>query len=180
MTEQQLDQLRFPIGKFTKPESLSREQISECIVTIAEFPVKIRRETEDLPDDVLDTRYRPEGWTVRQVVHHCADSHMNAIIRFKNTLTEDAPTIKPYFEDRWAELADTKTLPIESSLRILEGVHHRMTVLFREMKPEDFKRYYVHPEYGTTYRLDQALAMYAWHCEHHLAHIRLGIKGVRN
>lgn len=177
MTESELEQLRYPIGKFNKPDSLTRDQISECIVTLAEFPVKIRRETIDLTDEQLDTRYRPDGWTIRQVVHHCADSHMNAIIRFKNALTEDSPTIKPYFEDRWAELADTKALPIESSLRIIEGVHHRLVVIFRSMKEEDYARKYIHPQYGTTYRLDQALANYAWHCDHHLAHI---LQGKRN
>lgn len=171
MSEQELELLRYPIGRFQKPESLSAIEIEKCINTIGNFPVHVIAETAHLGNEQLDAHYRPGGWTIRQVVHHCADSHMNALVRFKLTLTEDSPTIKPYFEDRWAELADTKTMPILASLEIIKGVHHRWVILLKSMKSEDYSRTYIHPEYGTTYRLDQALANYDWHCKHHLAHI---------
>lgn len=171
MTERELELLRYPIGKFRKPIVLSQEEIETCASTIEAFPMKLRNEVEHLADAQLNTTYRPGGWTIRQVVHHCADSHMNAIIRFKLTLTENSPTIKPYFEDRFAELADTKFLPVEASLKILEGLHERWVYLIRNISFDDFSREYIHPEYGTTYRLDQATANYAWHCDHHLAHI---------
>lgn len=124
-----------------------------------------------LSDAQLDTPYRPEGWTIRQVVHHCADSHMNAIIRLKLALTEEKPVIKPYFEDRWAELVDGKSLPIEPSLKILEGVHKRWVLLLENLTASQFQRTFVHPELGTEFSLAVATANYAWHCEHHLAHI---------
>lgn len=175
-TETELEHLRYPIGKFQKPEWLNAEQIKTCITTIEQFPIRIIAETAHLKNEQLDTPYRPGGWTVRQVVHHCADSHMNALVRFKNALTEDSPTIKPYYEDRWAELADTKTMPVLASLEIIKGIHHRWAVLLKSMRTDDFAKHYVHPEYGTTYRLDQSLANYDWHCKHHLAHIQLGLE----
>jgi hypothetical protein len=170
MTEH-FELLRYPIGKFRKPDSLSPEQIGECVAALEKFPARIRSEVEALTDAQLDTVYRPGGWTIRQVVHHCADSHMNAIIRFKLLLTEDTPTIKPYQEDLFAELEDTKRLPVDCSLKIIEGVHRRIVALLSSRKLNDYSRQYFHPEDGTTYRLDQATALYAWHCEHHLAHI---------
>jgi hypothetical protein len=170
MTDVELDTLRFPIGKFSKPESVSSEQIQDCISRIESFPARLKKEVLHLTNQQLDTPYRPEGWTVRQVVHHCADSHMNAIVRFKLTLVENGTTIKPYAENLFAELPDYK-LPIDSALQILDGVHLRLGVLIRNMTAEDFSRHYVHPEYGTNYRLDQATMLYAWHCDHHLAHI---------
>lgn len=170
MIQTELDQLRFPIGKFVKPESVSPEQIADCIARIESFPARLKKEVLHLTDEQLNTPYRPEGWTVKQVVHHCADSHMNAIVRFKLTLTEDSPTIKPYKENLFAELSDYN-LPIDSALQILDGVHLRLGVLIRNMAANDVARYYVHPEYGTTYRLDHAVMLYAWHGDHHLAHI---------
>lgn len=170
MTTPELDQLRFPIGKFEKPESVSPAQIQDGISRIESFPERLKKEVLHLNDEQLDTPYRPEGWTIRQVVHHCADSHMNAIVRFKLTLSENGTTIKPYAENLFAEMADYK-LPIDSALQILDGVHLRLSVLLRAIKSENFARYYVHPEYGTNYRLDQAAMLYAWHCDHHLAHI---------
>lgn len=170
MQQTELDTLRFPIGKFVKPESISSDQIKDCISRIESFPSRLKKEVLHLTEDQLDTPYRPEGWTIRQVVHHCADSHMNAIVRFKLTLSENGTTIKPYAENLFAEMADYN-LPIDSALQILDGVHLRLGVLLSAMKTEDFVRYYVHPEYGTNYRLDQAAMLYAWHCDHHLAHI---------
>lgn len=171
MLTTELDQLRFPIGKFVKPESVSPEQIADCVARIESFPARLKKEVLHLSDEQLDTPYRPEGWTVRQVVHHCADSHMNAIIRFKLALTENAPVIKPYTESLFAELADSKHLSPDSAFHILDGVHVRLGVLIRNMPAADYARYYVHPQYGTNYRLDQAIMLYAWHGDHHLAHI---------
>jgi hypothetical protein len=165
-----LESLRFPIGKFTKPETVTPDQIKDAITRIESFPARLKNEVLGLSDIQLNTPYRPDGWTLRQVVHHCADSHMNAIIRFKLTLSENGTTIKPYKENLFAEMEDYK-LPIDSALGILEGVHLRFCVLLRAMKPEEFSNFYVHPEYGTNYRLDQALMLYAWHGDHHLAHI---------
>ena len=170
MTTTELDTLRFPIGKFTKPESVSAQQINDCIARLESFPARLKNEVLQLNDKQLDTPYRPEGWTVRQVIHHCADSHMNALVRFKLTLSDNGTTIKPYKENLFAEMADYR-LPIASALQILDGVHLRLGVLLRNMKSEEFSFHYVHPEYGTTYRLDEAAMLYTWHCDHHLAHI---------
>lgn len=163
---QELD-LRFPIGKFDIANFSSR---SENVETIAELPLKLRTAVDGLSDEQLDTPYRPDGWTLRQTVHHIADSHMNSIIRFKLALTEDeAPTIRPYYEDRWAELADSK-LPIDISLSIIDGVHARWAELLRNMSDSNFAKEFVHPETGN-WTLERALALYAWHSKHHTAHI---------
>lgn len=163
---QELD-LRFPIGKFDIANFPSR---SENVETIAELPLNLRTAFDGLSDEQLDTQYRPDGWTLRQTVHHIADSHMNSIIRFKLALTEDeAPTIRPYYEDRWAELADSK-LPIEVSLGIIDGVHARWAELLRKMSDADFAKEFIHPETGN-WTLERALALYAWHSKHHTAHI---------
>ncbi|SEL26729.1 YfiT family bacillithiol transferase [Parapedobacter koreensis] len=164
-------QLKYPIGPFTKPEPLDGRVVASAIDTIASFPTKLRLAVATLTSEQLDTPYRPEGWTVRQVVHHCADSHMNSFIRFKLALTEDAPIIKPYYEDRWAELADTKALDITYSLILLDGLHARWAALLRSLEPTALKRVFIHPEQGKQLALDEATALYAWHCEHHLAHI---------
>ena len=161
--------LRFPVGRFalTSADDQSR---AEAISIIAELPAKMRAAVDGLSDAQLDTPYRPDGWTVRQVVHHLPDSHMNAFTRFKLALTEDTPRIKPYEEAKWAELPDGRTGPVEPSLSILDGLHARWTVLLRAMRPEDFDRQLEHPESGIQ-SLNRMLALYAWHCRHHLAHI---------
>lgn len=171
MNSNELDALRFPIGRFIVPESYTEQQLTSCISIISHFPNRLTTEVMDLLVPQLDTQYRPEGWTVRQVIHHCADSHVNAFIRFKLTLTEENPTIRPYFEERWAELADCKTMPIEASLQILQGVHTRWVILLDALSETDLLRTYTHPQYGRIYTLQEAIALYAWHCEHHLAHI---------
>ncbi len=171
-----LEQLRFPTGRFTPPADYNEATRLAFIDEIAALPKQLRDATEDLTDEQLDTRYRPEGWTLRQVVHHLADSHMNAYIRFKLALTEDSPTIRPYFEARWAELPDGKIDPIDLSLDILEAVHRRWVIVLHNMEPADFKRVYVHPEYGTKPSMNENLATYAWHCRHHLAHITECVK----
>ncbi len=163
--------LQYPIGIFIKPEPLDKLVIASCIETIAVFPTKLRASVEYLTNEQLDTPYRPAGWTIRQVVHHCADSHMNSFIRFKLALTEDTPIVKPYLEDRWAELPDTKGMDIRHSLDVLDGLHARWVVTLRSLTPATRKRTFVHPGEGRAITLDEAIAHYAWHCEHHLAHI---------
>lgn len=166
-----LEELKFPIGQFRKSLSIKAAFLNRCRKDIATFPTRLQKEVKHLSAEQLDTPYRPEGWTIRQVVHHCADSHMNSLIRFKLTLTEDKPSIKPYFEDRWAELSDSKNMPIEPSIKILEGVHERWVMILNNLLPEDLHRIYIHPEYGKEFALDEAICLYAWHCNHHLAHI---------
>jgi hypothetical protein len=173
MTAPTLDALRLPVGKWQRPTEISARDIEQWIIEIAAFPAKLRAATEGQPDAILDTPYRPEGWTVRQVIHHVADSHANAYIRFKLTLTEDSPTpIRPYMEDRWARLPDYK-LPIEPALRLLEAIHEKWVYVMQNMQPEEWQRAYLHPEYKNTYRLEEAASSYAWHSRHHLAHVML-------
>lgn len=166
-----IEQLKYPIGKFKKPDLFSKELTLLHIKDIEEFPSKIKNAVSGLNNAQLDTPYREEGWTIRQVVHHCADSHMNSFTRFKLALTEDNPTIKPYFEERWAELADSKSLPVEASLKMIEGLHFRWVVLLKSLTEADLKRSFIHPESGRTISLNENLAIYSWHCKHHLAHI---------
>src|ERR1035438_5796075 len=141
-----IEQLKYPIGKYQRPQEFTKEKYIECIKTIELFPSRLIKEISNLSDEQLDTPYRPYGWTIKQVVHHCADSHYNAFIRFKLALTEDKPTIKPYLEDKWAKLPDTTLAPIEFSLQILEGLHKRWIILLKSMSEEDFKRQFIHPE----------------------------------
>jgi hypothetical protein len=159
--------LRFPVGKFDIGAYGSR---AENIQTLAELPANLRAAVEGLSDEQIDTPYRPEGWTLRQTVHHIADSHINTLTRFKLALTEDEPpTIRPYHEDRWADLADSK-MSVAVSLGIIDGVHARLVEVLRNMSEEDFKKEFVHPETGS-WTLEKALALYAWHSKHHTAHI---------
>ena len=124
-----------------------------------------------LNDQQLDTPYRDGGWTIRQVVHHTADSHLNCYIRVKLALTEDNPTIRPYLEAKWAEIPEAKTAPVEVSLNILDAIHHRMNLMLRNLTVDDLDRTFYHPENKTTRTLKTILALYAWHSRHHLAHI---------
>ena len=162
--------LRYPIGKFTYDGPLTDAQKEEALDNIAQTPEKLRAAVKGLSDKQLDTPYRPEGWTVRQVVHHVPDSHLNSYVRFKLALTENEPTIKPYAEDRWAELADSKATPIEVSLTMLDSLHDRWVRLLRSLTGEEWKRTFRHPELGTA-TLEKTLALYAWHGRHHVAHI---------
>jgi uncharacterized damage-inducible protein DinB len=162
--------LRYPIGKFDFDGTLSEEQKRKFLDEIARTPANLRAAVKGLSHAQLDTPYRPGGWTVRQVVHHVPDSHLNSYMRFKLALTEDEPTIKTYAEDRWAELADTKSTPIEVSLTLLESLHDRWVRLLRALTPEDWKRTFRHPELGAM-NLEKTLALYAWHGRHHVAHV---------
>src|SRR5271165_2180413 len=162
--------LRYPIGRFKRPEHLTEEQRAIHIEAIAETPSRLAACVAGLNAGQLDTPYRPGGWTVRQLAHHLPDSHMNSYVRFRLALTEEEPTIKPYDEARWAELADAKTSPIEPSLALLENLHKRWVILLRSLQASDWNRAFRHPEMGLM-RLDQNLALYGWHGRHHVAHI---------
>jgi len=168
MTE---DDLRYPIGRFEYSGLASEEQRRSSIDAIAETPARLRDAVRGLSDAQLDTPYRDGGWTVRQVAHHVPDSHLNAFARFKLTLTEEQPTIKPYDEARWAELSDVRDTPVDVSLALLDALHQRWVLLLRSLRGDDWTRAYVHPEFGKTYTLDHALGDYAWHGRHHVAQI---------
>jgi hypothetical protein len=162
--------LRYPIGKFHFDGPLDDEEKTKYLEDIAGTPAHLRAAVQGLSEQQLDTPYRPEGWTVRQVGHHVPDSHFNAYLRFKLALTEEEPTIKPYAEDRWARLADTASTPIETSLTLLDSLHDRWVRLLGSLKPDDWKRNFRHPELGLV-SLEKNLALYAWHGRHHVAHI---------
>ncbi|RMH62496.1 MAG: putative metal-dependent hydrolase [Calditrichaeota bacterium] len=169
------DALKYPIGKFKAPRVIDHNHLKSWIKIIRDFPEKIKREVGSLSDGELEKRYRPGGWTIRQVVHHCADSHMNSFIRFKLTLTEETPVIKPYYENLWGELADSQNYPLASSLKILDGLHDRWTCILENLSEKDLERMFVHPETNEHINLKTNICIYAWHCEHHLAHIRLAL-----
>jgi DinB superfamily len=168
--EDSMNDLRYPIGKFTYAGPPTPEQKQAFLQQIERAPVRLRTALKGLSQQQLDTPYRPEGWTVRQVAHHVPDSHLNSYIRTKLALTEDEPTIKPYAEDRWARLADTQDTPVEVSLALLDSLHDRWVRLLRSLQPEDWKRTFRHPELGPM-TLEKNLALYAWHGRHHVAHI---------
>jgi hypothetical protein len=178
-TEMTLEQFKYPIGKFENPETITEEILAAWISAIAAFPHRLKNEVNGLNQEQLDTPYRPEGWTIRQLIHHCADSHINSYTRFKLTLTEDRPTIKPYWEDRWAELIDSKTLPVEYSINLLDGLHARWVGLLHSLTAQDFAKTFIHPEHKKEISLNEYVGFYAWHCNHHLAHIT-GVKKRNN
>jgi uncharacterized damage-inducible protein DinB len=168
----EVDKLRYPLGTFQRPTApLDAATRTAFVKTIEDTPATFRALVAPLSDAQLDTPYRPGGWTVRQVVHHVADSHMNAFIRIKLALTEDAPTIKTYEEQLWAELPDVKRTPVDVSLRILEALHERWIALLRGMAESDFQKVLVHPDLGRM-TIDEVLALYEWHGRHHAAHIQ--------
>jgi uncharacterized damage-inducible protein DinB len=161
--------LRYPIGQYDFPKSLTADQRARCIEDIEQAPARYREAVRGLSDEQLDTPYREGGWTVRQVIHHVPESHMNSFIRFKLALTENEPTVKPYDETAWARTPDAQ-MAIEPSLRLLEALHQRWVVLLRSLGDAEFARSFRHPEIGLV-RLDANLGLYSWHCRHHAAHI---------
>ena len=171
MNEQQLEELRYPIGKFVRPEPITKSQIDEWVDALEEYPARLRDLVENMSEEQLETVYRPGGWTVRQLVHHISDSHHNSYIRFKWALTEDSPLIKIYYEDRWAELHDSRTAAIEFSLVHLEAVHAKLVLLLRGLDPADLKREFIHPEGNINTSLEENIGRYVWHGNHHYAHI---------
>jgi hypothetical protein len=171
-----LEALRFPIGKYKEPARFDRREVETGIEEISALPGRVRAIVAGLGDADLDKCYRPGGWSVRQVVYHLADSHTHIYIRFKWTLTEAEPTIKPYDEARWAELPDAKG-PVGIALDGLESMHARWIALMRTMSDADFRKGFIHPETGGRMTLFERVACYAWHGRHHLAHIDLALKG---
>jgi uncharacterized damage-inducible protein DinB len=166
-----MDDLRYPVGRFEAPRTpLSESQRAEFIRQIEETPAALRAALAELREDELETPYRPGGWTVRQVAHHLPDSHLNAYVRFRLALTEEEPTIKPYAEDRWAELHEAKTAPVGVSLELLSALHRRWVLLLRALAPAEWPRKLRHPELGVV-DLDWMLAQYAWHGRHHVGHV---------
>jgi uncharacterized damage-inducible protein DinB len=165
-----LETLKYPIGKFQFDGGVSLEQRQQRIEELAETATRLRSAVEGLTDEQLDTPYRPGGWTVRQVVHHVADASMTGFIRAKLALTEETPLVKTFKENDWAELSDTKKLPVAPSLKILEGIHTRMDTLLRSLPPESFSLAFQHPDSGLN-TLDRLLAYFTWHGKHHAAHI---------
>jgi uncharacterized damage-inducible protein DinB len=166
----ELDDLRYPIGRFSAPASSLAGVRTAHIETLRVLPERIKAAVVGLSDPQLDTPYRDGGWTVRQLVHHLADSHANSYVRFKLALTEDWPTIKPYDEAAWAELADSRRLPVDVSLALLTALHERWVALLESLSDDDFRKGYVHPESGRQ-NLTKVLALYDWHSRHHAAHI---------
>lgn len=162
--------LRYPVGRFDGRPPANEAEREAMIARIAETPARLSEAVAGLTAKQLDAPYRPGGWTVRQVVHHLPDSHINSYVRFKLGLTEDQPAIKTYEQQLWADLADTRTTPVKTSLALLEALHERWVNLLRSMTAEDFARTVNHPELGTV-TLDDLLALYAWHGRHHVAHI---------
>lgn len=171
-----LENLKFPIGQFEMPKEISAPQLKNWIVEIEQLPEKIQTITEDLSVKELNYVYRPDGWNIKQVIHHLTDSHINSFIRFKLALTEETPTIKPYQEHLWAELIDGKSNEIKSSLLILKGIHNKWTLLLNSLTSEQLLRKYYHPENKKEHTLIEAIALYAWHGNHHLAHIKQALE----
>jgi hypothetical protein len=176
MNPEILESLKYPVGRYKRPNEFSLEATRKHIEVIEQFPALLTAEVASLSDAELKWIYRPEGWNIRQLVHHVADSHMNAFVRFKLSLTEETPTIKPYMEAKWATLPDVLTVPINTSLGIISGMHTRWAALLKTLSEQEWKTGYNHPEQKRTVALYDATAMYAWHCDHHLAHVRLAMK----
>lgn len=171
-----LEKLKYPIGQFLMPEIFDERQIESWISEIEVLPEQIKQATVNLSKDELNQTYRQGGWTLRQVVHHIPDSHMNAYIRFKQAITEDVPIIRPYDEERWAETEEAKNGDIKLSITLLTGLHQRWVAFLKTLKPEDYQRKYIHPAIGKELTLANMFGTYAWHGKHHLAHITNAIK----
>jgi len=165
---------RYPIGAFTCPEVISNEQVQQWITELSTFPIRLKEVVELISEEALESTYREGSWTVRQIVHHLADSHMNAYIRLKLALTEENPTIKPYFEEKWAELPDYK-LPITGSLKMIEAIHEHWVYLLENITEAQRKRTFTHPDSGIV-SVEKNIGIYAWHSNHHLAHIKHALK----
>lgn len=166
-----MEDLSYPIGTFEHQGEITEEELQLWLKDIETTPSRLRAAVAGLSEAQLDTPYRPGGWTVRQVVHHVADSHLNSYTRFKLALTEEEPTIRPYYEDRWAELEDGRTAPVELSLDLVEALHSRWMLLLRSLNREVLSHSFIHPESGSSIRLDWNVGNYAWHGNHHIAHI---------
>ncbi|WP_027392300.1 YfiT family bacillithiol transferase [Aquimarina latercula] len=165
--------LQYPIGKFKSPNTITKEQITTWIKDIEELPKKIEKLVSNFSEAQLETPYRPDGWTARQVIHHIHDSHHNGYIRFKWALTEEQPVIKAYYEDRWAELFDTKSAPIHLSLDLIKALHAKWVYFLKGLSDEDLEKVFIHPEGDVAISLAEDIGIYAWHGNHHLAHLQI-------
>jgi hypothetical protein len=168
-----IQKLRFPIGLFEYGRTYQEEEMQQFIEKLESFPTSLKKLLTGITKQQLDNSYREGGWTIRQLIHHLADSHINAYTRMRLALTEDTPAIKPYDQQLWAELPDARTADPEASLAILTGIHNRWSLLMQSLAPEDFQRLYYHPEHQMSHTLSELIAQYAWHCDHHLAHIQM-------
>lgn len=166
-----LEDLKYPIGKANIPEKITKKNIEDWISLLERFPHELEFLVKELSDNQLDTPYRENGWTIRQVIHHCYDSHHNSYLRFKWALTEDKPIIKPYFEKKWAELQDAKSAPIFLSLDALKALHAKWVYLLRGLNNDDLQKSFIHPSGNKEVRLEENIGIYAWHCRHHYHHI---------
>ncbi|MBT8296093.1 MAG: putative metal-dependent hydrolase [Gramella sp.] len=172
MTTEQLEELKYPIGKAEIPEKITSDNIQRWISDISELPKKLEDAVRKLSQEQLATPYRPEGWTLKQLIHHIADSHMNALLRFKWALTEEEPTIKAYNEKAFAELYDSKLAPVEISLQFISAIHGKWVILLENMSTLDYEKTFVHPDNGHRYTLKESLGHYSWHSRHHFAHLQ--------
>ena len=177
-----IEELKYPIGKYSPIKEPSSKQLVKWIQTLEDFPNKIKAICENLSDEEKNYCYRPDGWAIKQVVHHCADSHMNSFIRFKLALTENSPTIRPYFEERWADLHDSLSGNLTDSFNILKGVHSKWALLIKNLSQNQLLLEFVHPESGKSFCLAETVGLYAWHCDHHYQHVMnaLAAKGKFN
>ncbi|WP_298533240.1 YfiT family bacillithiol transferase [uncultured Algibacter sp.] len=166
-----LEQLKYPIGQFECPTTITKQHIEEWITVLEQFPIRFEALVKHLGKEQLDTPYRPGGWTIRQVVHHVSDSHHHSYTRFKWALTEDNPLIKAYDEKLWAELSDSKSAPIQMSIEHLKAIHYKLVNLLKTLSAEDLKKSFIHPETNNEVLLSYNVGNYAWHSNHHYAHI---------
>lgn len=166
-----MDKLKYPIGQVNIPNEITLKNISKWITDIENFPKNLENLVKNLSEEQLNTPYREGGWTVRETIHHCGDSHVNSYIRFKWALTENQPIIKAYYEDRWARLFDSKEAPIDISLLFIKALHAKWVYLLKGLTTEDLNKVFIHPESGETVSLERNIGIYAWHCNHHFAHI---------
>ncbi len=162
-----IEKLKFPIGQYVPDKNPKNKLLKTWINDIEKFPSRIELLIKELPIEKLNWRYRPSGWTVKQVIHHCADSHINAVIRVKLALTEDTPTIRPYYEDRWANLDDSLTSEIDEALTLLKGLHKKWGRLLRSLNNKQLKMEFIHPEHKKKFNIAENIGNYAWHCNHH-------------
>ena len=176
MTEKELEELKYPIGQFECPSKITKHYIENWILILEKFPIRFEALVKHLTKEQLDTKYRPNGWTIRQVVHHVSDSHHHSYTRFKWVLTEKKPLIKAYNEKHWAELVDSKNAPIQMSLEHLKAVHYKLVYLLRRLTLEQLNNSFIHPETNNEISLSYNIGNYAWHSHHHYAHIEKAIK----
>ena len=167
---------KYPIGKFEYGKSYTSDDNKKHILSIENFPSELKTAVSQFTPSLLEKSYRDGGWSARQIMHHIADSHLNAYIRVKLTLTEDKPVIKPYNQDLWSNLADVKSTPVEVSLALIEKIHLRWVNLLKTLTEKDLERTYIHPEYNREFKLSELLALYAWHGKHHYGHLQIILK----